>query len=96
MVLERGWAFAMKSALRFNIAARIAPESNRSARDPENIDTVSKTLNVPMEIMRKYPKQECAKITSSSLEASTQNKTSNGSDTSNKDGSGLPNQVQTL
>ena len=117
MVLEHGWGFAMKNALRFNIAARVAPESNRSARNPENNGNIvpgvapesnlsvriaenkstgSKKLNVQMEIMRKYPKQECINLTLPSPEDSTKHKIINGSDTINKDENDLPNQVQTL
>ena len=71
MVLERGWVFAMKNALQFNIVPRVAPESNLTVRNQENNGTGSKNINVSMEIMRKYPKQECINLTGSTPEAST-------------------------
>ena len=95
MVLERGWVFAMKNALRLNIAPRVAPEPNLPVVNPENNVRGSKTFHVPMEIMRKYPRQQSVQFTSSTPKASTKNKNSNGSDIINKVESDLPNQVQT-
>ena len=81
----------MKNALQFNIVPRVAPESNLTVRNPENNGTGSKNINVPMEIMRKYPKQECIHFTGSTPEASTKNKFTNGSNIIKKDESDLPN-----
>ena len=65
MVLQRGWIFAMKNALQFNIVSRVAPESNLLARNPENNDRRSKRINVSvMKILRKYKKQECIQLPS--------------------------------
>ena len=65
MVLQRGWIFAMKNALQFNIVPRVAPESNLLARNPENNGRRSKRINVSiMEILRKYKKQECIQLPS--------------------------------
>ena len=73
MVLERGWIFAIKNALKFSIVHRVAPESNLTARNPENNGRHSKKINVSMEILRKYPKQECVPVTGSIAEGSTRN-----------------------
>ena len=93
MVLQRGWIFAMKNALRFNIVPRVAPESNLLARNPENNGRRSKRINVSMEILRKYEKQECVHLPGSTSEASTKNKIAEGSDIIKKHESDLPNQV---
>ena len=93
MVLQRGWIFAMKNVLQFNIVPRVAPESNMSARNPENNGRRSKRIKVRMEILRKYPKQECAHLPGSTPEASTKKKITNGSDIIKKHESKLPNQV---
>ena len=93
MVLERGWIFAMKNALQFNIVPRVAPESNLLAQNPENNGRRSKRINVSIEILRKYQKQECVHLPGSSPEASTKNKITEGSDIIKKHDSDLPNQV---
>ena len=93
MVLERGWIFAIKNALKFSIVHRVAPESNLTARNPENNGRHSKKINVSMEILRKYPKQECVHVTGSIPEASTKKKIANGLDIIKKHESDLPNQV---
>ena len=93
MVLERGWIFAIKNALKFSIVHRVAPESNLTARNPENNGRHSKKINVSMEILRKYPKQECVHVTGSIPEASTKNKIANGLDIIKKHETDLPNQV---
>ena len=93
MVLERGWIFAMKNALRFNIVPRVAPESHLLARNPENNGRRSKRINVSMEILRKYKKQECVHLPGSTSEASTKNKITEGSNIIKKHESDLPNQV---
>ena len=65
MVLQRGWIFAMKNALQFNIVPRVAPKSNLLAQNPENNGRRSKRINVSiMEILRKYKKQECIQLPS--------------------------------
>ena len=93
MILERGWIFAIKNALKFSIVHRVAPESNLTARNPENNGRHSKKNNVSMEILRKYPKQECVHVTGSTPEGSTRNKITNGLDIVEKHESDLPNQV---
>ena len=93
MVLERGWIFAIKNALQFNIVPRVAPESNLLAQNPENNGRRSKRINVSIEILRKYQKQECVHLPGSSPEASTKNKITEGSDIIKKHDSDLPNQV---
>ena len=93
MILERGWIFAIKNALKFSIAHRVAPQSNHTARNPENNGRHSKKNNVSMEILRKYPKQECVHVTGSTPEGSTRNKVTNGLDIVEKHESDLPNQV---
>ena len=93
MVLERGWIFAIKNALKFSIVHRVAPESNLTARNPENNGRHSKKINVSMEILRKYPKQECVHVTGSIPEASTKKKIANGLDIIKKHETDLPNQV---
>ena len=64
MLLQRGWIFAMKNALQFNIVPRVAPESNMLARNPENNERPSKRINLLMETLRKYKKQECIQLPS--------------------------------
>ena len=93
MVLQRGWIFAMKNALQFNIVPRVAPESNLLAQNPENNGRRSKRINVSIEILRKYQKQECVHLPGSSPEASTKNKITEGSDIIKTHESGLLNQV---
>ena len=93
MVLQRGWIFAMKNALQFNIVPRVAPESNLLAQNPENNGRRSKRINVSIEILRKYQKQECVHLPGSSPEASTKNKITEGSDMIKTHESGLLNQV---
>ena len=93
MILERGWIFAIKNALKFRIVHRVAPESNLTARNPENNGRHSKKINVSMEILRKYPKQECVHVTGSISEASTKNKIAKGLDIIKKHETDLPNQV---
>ena len=93
MILERGWIFAIKNALKFSIAHRVAPQSNHTARNPENNGRHSKKINVSTEILRKYPKQECVHVTGSTPEGSTRNKVTNGLDIVEKHESDLPNQV---
>ena len=96
MVLERGWIFAMKNALQFNIVPRVAPIApNLTTRNPENNDRHLRKSNVSMEILRKYPKQECVHLTDSTPEAFTKNKIANGSDIMKNDESDLPSQVKT-
>ena len=82
-----------KNALQFSIVHRVAPESNLTARNPENNGRHSKKINVSMEILRKYPKQECVHVTGSTPEGSTRNKVTNGLDIVEKHESDLPNQV---
>ena len=93
MVLQRGWIFAMKNALQFNIVPRVAPKSNMLARNPENNGRRSKRINVSMEILRKYEKQECVHLPGTTSEASTKNKITEGSDIIKTHESGLLNQV---
>ena len=93
MVLQRGWIFAMKNALQFNIVPRVAPESNLLARNPENNGRRSKRINVSMEILRKYKKQECVHLPGSTPETSSKNKITEGSNIIKKHESDLPNQV---
>ena len=96
MILERGWVFAMKSALQFNIVPRVAPVvPNLSTRNPENNGRRSRKGDVSMDILRKYPKQECVDPTDSTPEAFTNNKIANGADIMKKDQSDLPSQVKT-
>ena len=96
MVLQRGWIFAINNALQFNIVPRVAPIApNLSTRNSENNGRGSRKSNVSMEILRKYPKQECIHITDSTPEAFTKNKIANGSDIMKKDKSVLPSQVKT-
>ena len=96
MVLQRGWIFAMKNALQFNIVPRVAPVApNLSTRNLEHIGRRSRKSNVSMEILRKYPKQECVDLTDSTPEAFTKNKIPNESDIMKKDESDLPSQVKT-
>ena len=93
MVLERGWIFAMKNALQFNIVPRVAPESNLLAQNPENNGRRSRRINVSIEILRKYQKQECVHLPGSSPEASTKNKIKNVPDIIKKHDSDLSNQA---
>ena len=93
MVLQRGWIFAMKNALQFNIVPRVAPESNLLAQNPENNGRRSKRISVSIEILRKYQKQECVHLPGSFPEAPTKNKITEGSDIIIKHESDLPNQV---
>ena len=93
MVLQRGWIFAMKNALQFNIVPRVAPESNLLAQNPENNGRRSKRIDVSIEILRKYQKQECVHLPGSTPEASTKNKITEGSDIIKTHESGLLNQV---
>ena len=96
MVLQRGWIFAMKNALQFNIVPRVAPVApNLSTRNLEHIGRRSRKSNVSMEILRKYPKQEYVDLTDSTPEAFTKNKIPNESDIMKKDESDLPSQVKT-
>ena len=92
MILERGWVFAMKSALQFNIVPRVAPVvPNLSTGNTER----SRQGNVSMDILRKYPKQECVDPTDSTPEAFKNNKIANGADIMENDSSDLPSQVKT-
>ena len=83
----------MKNALQFNIAPRVAPESNLLAQNPENNGRRSKRINVSIEILRKYQKQECVHLPGSTPEASTKKKITEGSDIIKKHDSDFPNQV---
>ena len=86
----------MKNALQFNIVPRVAPTApNLTTRNPENNDRRSRKSNVSMEILRKYPKQECVHLTDSTPEAFTKNKIANGSDIMKKDESDPPSHVKT-
>ena len=92
IILERGWIFAMKSALQFNIVPRVAPVvPNLSTGNTER----SRQGNVSMDILRKYPKQECIDPTDSTPEAFKNNKIANGADIMENDSSDLPSQVKT-
>ena len=93
MVLQRGWIFGMKNALQFNIVPRVAPESNLLAQNPENNGRRSKRINVSMEILRKYKKQECVHLPGSTPETSSKNKITEGSNIIKKHESDIPNQV---
>ena len=56
MVLEHGWIFAMKNAIRFNVDSRVAPVLNRSTQNRET--NGPDTNNIDAKIIGKLPNQE--------------------------------------
>ena len=56
MVLEHGWIFAMKNAIRFNVGSRVAPVLNRSTQNREK--NGPHTNDIDAKIIGKFPNQE--------------------------------------
>ena len=56
MVLEHGWIFAMKNAIRFNVDSRVAPVLNRSTQNREK--NGPDTNDIDAKIIGKFPNQE--------------------------------------
>ena len=56
MVLEHGWIFAMKNAIRFNVETRVAPILSRPTQNREN--NGSDTNNMDAKIIRKFHNQD--------------------------------------
>ena len=56
MVLEHGWIFAMKNAIRFDIDSRVAPVLKNSTQNREK--NGSDTSNMDAKIIGKIPNQE--------------------------------------
>ena len=97
MVLEHGWIFAMKNAIRFNVDSRVAPISNRSTQNRENNGLG--TNNIDVKITGKILNQEHIQCIIPPPAPPKKNDIGTKLDKSSygqKDEYGLPNQVPTV
>ena len=95
MVLEEGWLFAIKQAIRFNIDSRVVPILNHSTGNPKNNGPSSKDFHA--KVIGKFRNQTHSinptQIPSKKMDRDT--KSDIGS-YEQKDGHDLPNQASTL
>ena len=60
LILERGWVWAIKSALRYNVFATVAPQQNLNLQNCENntkvLGSTARKRDVPVKKKSKYPK----------------------------------------
>ena len=62
MILEHGWFFAMKNAIRLSPPSRIVPQQNRlNTSHPSNVKTLRKTISMNEDVS---PKQRANKLDS--------------------------------
>ena len=97
MVLEHGWIFAMKNAIRFNVDSRVAPVLNRSTQNREK--NGPDTNNIDAKIIGKLPNQERMQSIIPPPEPAKKNYNNEKSDKNSygqKGEHGLPNQVPTF
>ena len=96
MVLEDGWFFAIKNAIRFNIDARVVPISNHSTRNRENNGASSNNFDAS-QAMGKFCNQRQS-IIPPTVPPKKMNRGTKSDDDSyeQKAEHSLPNQVLTL
>ena len=97
MVLEHGWIFAMKNAIRFNVDSRVAPVLIRSTQNREK--NGPDTNNIDAKVIGKLPNQERMQSIIPPPQAAKKNYNNEKSDKNTyeqKGQHGLPNQVPTF
>ena len=95
MVLEEGWLFAIKQAIRFNIDARVVPISNHSTGNRKNNGPISNEFDAT--VIGKFRNQtQSINPTQVSSKKMDRGAKSDNSSYEQKDEHDLPNQVLTL
>ena len=91
MVLEHGWIFAMKNAIRFNVDSRVAPILNRSTKNLGSNGPVSN--NIDLKSVGKFLNKERMQSIDQSPKKNDISVKLDKSSYGQKDECGLPNQV---